>query len=837
MSKEDTTMKRISKDDPRFTAKALGERSEELDELEVALEDLTDFEETQALARELESEFGASEDDATLSAEQLKALEQVSREPKASKRPLLAFPQWTYGLAASIAIGGIIFVAFREPTVEPEFVFEMPKPVDRLDRPEPLDTVLGDSSKGVDSTVVRSSPLGYAQNEPELGESNTVFPETSIVVEAKEEVSPTIVLRDEIVPNVAEAMQEGEGIVNGDGRVQAYFDAGGARLSGDRNDSGAAITVVTQEFMEDVGGTGNAELLSYGGTDAGETRALGDFATSSEPLRMQRVFQQPIPAPKPAVPQPFQREGYDRIEENEFMSVLDNPLSTFSIDVDTASYANMRRMIESGTRPNPDAIRIEELINYFQYDYAQPDDETPFSVNVESAAAPWKSEHHLLRIGLKGLEIEKDERPAANLVFLVDVSGSMGSPNKLPLAQESLKLLVEQMGEQDRIAIVVYAGASGLSLPSTTANNQETIRHAIDNLRSGGSTNGGAGIQLAYKVAAEKFIEGGINRVVLCTDGDFNVGMTDDGSLTRLIETKAKSGVFFSAIGFGRGNYQDSKMEQLSNKGNGNYAYIDGKQEARKVFVDDMLGTLHTIAKDVKIQVDFNPAEIQAYRLIGYVNRKLAKEDFNDDKKDAGEIGAGHTVTALYEVVPTGVDFESRSVDASKYQRPSTEATNSKEWLTVKLRYKQPDGDTSSLLEVPFEGRNGRGFDAASDDFRFAASVAGFGMLLRDSERAGDLTMADVIDMARQSKGRDERGLRGDFVELARKARELVPAAMKTESTVIPQTGTPYVVKRGDTLSSIAREYGSRVDWIQDANQISSPRHLIVGRKLFIPQD
>lgn len=807
-------MKRISKDDPRFTAKALGERSEELDELEVASEDLDAFEEMQSLARELESEFEKGQEDAVLSDAQMEALESASRTAGAPKRSIIAFPQWTYGLAACVAIAGVSIVAFRNQTATPEYALERPS--------QPVGGESSETRRKATSAELggRLSQVETLQSASVPAEVDTAFRETIIVVEGKKETSPTIVLRNEVAPRVAEMRQDDASSADRD--QLRYFDSGGARgeperaqslpqiapsavaeseevfllspfsvdagdteafadtnsLAGTRlrgisppqlADGGASVTVVTGEFVRDVAMSDGSARLNY----TQPARALGTVTGSSDAMEATKSISRPAPMPIPMAPESFNREGYDRIEENDFLTVRDQPLSTFSIDVDTASYANMRRMIESGTRPNPDAIRIEELINYFQYDYPQPDGEAPFSVAVESAAAPWRPEHQLLRIGLQGLEMEKSERPAANLVFLIDVSGSMGSPNKLPLAQESLKLLVEQMGERDRIAIVVYAGASGLSLPSTTANNQETIRHAIDNLKSGGSTNGGAGIELAYKVAAEKFIEDGINRVILCTDGDFNVGMTDDGSLTRLIETKAKSGVFFSAIGFGRGNYQDSKMEQLSNKGNGNYAYIDGQQEARKVFVDDMLGTLHTIAKDVKIQVDFNPIEIQAYRLIGYVNRKLAKEDFNDDKKDAGEIGAGHTVTALYEVVPAGIEFDSRSVDASKYQRPASDATNSEEWLTVKLRYKQPDGDTSRLIEVPFEGRAGRAFDAASDDLRFAASVAGFGMLLRDSEHKGDLTMEEVVRMARDAKGQDDRGLRGDFVELARKAQDL----------------------------------------------------------------
>ena len=418
------------------------------------------------------------------------------------------------------------------------------------------------------------------------------------------------------------------------------------------------------------------QSLEDGGYQA--TSALAGRRLDSELQNISLALSVPPPSESPQnfrqIPDDsaFSREAYDRIVENVFKNPVDHPLSTFSIDVDTASYANVRRILNYGQLPPPDAVRIEELINYFPYDYAEPTDQTPFAVHVDAATALWKPEHRLVRIALQGQTIDTSDRPDANLVFLIDVSGSMRSTNKLGLVKQSFNLLVEQMEARDRIAVVVYAGASGLALPSTTANNQETIKHAIDNLQSGGSTNGGAGIELAYSVAQQHFIEEGINRVILCTDGDFNVGTTDRGSLTRLIEEKAKTGVFFSVLGFGVGNYQDATMEEFSNKGNGNYGYVDSIKEARKVFVDEMLGTLMTIAKDVKIQVEFNPTLVGAYRLIGYENRMLAKEDFNDDTKDAGEIGAGHSVTALYEIIPAGLAANATaSVDPLKYQNPA----------------------------------------------------------------------------------------------------------------------------------------------------------------------
>jgi len=469
------------------------------------------------------------------------------------------------------------------------------------------------------------------------------------------------------------------------------------------------------------------------------------------------------------------REGYALIEENGYKSARDVPLSTFSVDADTASYANTRRFIEGGRLPVPDAVRIEELVNYFRYDYQKPEKGALFSTHVSAASAPWSPERRLVRIALQGEVPEVEERPDANLVFLIDVSGSMNRPRKLPLVKESLNLLVSQLEARDRIAVVVYAGASGLALPSTTANNQETISHALDKLRAGGSTNGGAGIELAYKIAEKHFVKKGINRVILCTDGDFNVGVSNRGSLTRLIQKKAKSGVFFTALGFGMGNLQDDMLETLSNKGNGFYGYIDSRAEARKLFVEEMIGSLQTIAKDVKIQVEFNPSQVAAYRLIGYENRALNKEDFNNDKKDAGEIGAGHSVTAFYEVIPVGVEMDTPAVDPLKYQtNPDIQrrANASEEMLTVKLRYKEPDGDASSLIETPFVD-NGKAFEDADADFRFGASVVAFGMLLRNSEHLGNASFDWVIQTAGKTLASDPGGHRGAFLDLVGQAKNL----------------------------------------------------------------
>ncbi|MBK8856381.1 MAG: VWA domain-containing protein [Opitutaceae bacterium] len=481
-------------------------------------------------------------------------------------------------------------------------------------------------------------------------------------------------------------------------------------------------------------------------------------------------------------------EAYAYQAESGFMDAAQNPLSTFSIDVDTASYANVRRFLNQGRRPPVDAVRIEELVNYFPYHYAAPaasdrdaDGASPLAVAMEVASAPWAPEHRLVRIGLKGREVTMAARPAANLVFLLDVSGSMNQPNKLPLVKESMRLLIGKLRPEDRVAIVTYAGNSGLALPSTAVRQAAEILAAIAELSPGGSTNGAMGIHLAYDVAKANFISGGINRVILCTDGDFNVGVTSQGELTRLIGEKAKSGVFLTVLGFGMGNYKDSMLEQLADKGNGAYGYIDTKREAEKMLVEQVNGTLVTIAKDVKIQVEFNPAKVAGYRLIGYENRRLAKEDFNNDAVDAGEIGAGHTVTALYEIVSAGTQVPvAGAVDELKYQRvqPGTARgapeSASGELLTVKIRYKEPAGEQSLKREYPLNDA-GLGFAAASSDYKLAAAVAGFGMILRDSPFKGTTTLADVTAWAQAGLGDDAGGYRSEFVRLVKQAETIQP--------------------------------------------------------------
>jgi Ca-activated chloride channel family protein len=481
--------------------------------------------------------------------------------------------------------------------------------------------------------------------------------------------------------------------------------------------------------------------------------------------------QQPFGFKEENAPQAKQ-EAFAPIVESPFLRVAQEPLSTFSIDVDTASYANVRRFLNQGHRPPPDTVRIEEMLNYFPYNDPPPTGDVPFSVNVEIARCPWNAAHRLARIGLLGRPIDQNERPPSNLVFLLDVSGSMAPPNKLPLVKQSLRLLVENMGENDRVAIVVYAGASGLVLPSTSCLHKAEILSAIEQLQAGGSTNGGAGIQLAYDTAMAHKLDKGTNRVILATDGDFNVGVTNRAELIRLIEAKAKSGVFLSVLGFGMGNLKDSTLETLADKGNGHYAYIDTIREAQKVLVEEMGATLVTIAKDVKIQVEFNPARIGAYRLIGYEDRLLRNEDFNDDTKDAGEIGAGHHVTALYELVPAGLESKLANVDALKFQNAVVQNAAFPESFAVKLRYKRPNEDQSRLIERDVVD-GGLDYSQASEDFKFAAAVAGFGMLLRDSPSRGNLTYAGVMELGEASKGSDRSGYRSEFIELVRKAEAL----------------------------------------------------------------
>ncbi|MCC9641214.1 von Willebrand factor type A domain-containing protein [Rhodopirellula sp. JC740] len=558
---------------------------------------------------------------------------------------------------------------------------------------------------------------------------------------------------------------------------------------------------------------------------------IGDFAVAPVPVQMGRGQVElesvrrrmarselrstnelaPAPAivPAPTVPDIADGEGsgpgssgdkFDPITENEFRRVTEHPLSTFSIDVDTASYAKVRSYLQRGQLPRPDSVRIEELINYFDYQYTPPtaEDSAPFSSAMAVASCPWNEDNRLVRVGIQAKDIDRKERPRCNLVFLIDTSGSMKRPNKLPLVIEGMKLLLDQLKKNDRVAIVVYAGSSGLVLDSTPVKQKKKIVRALSALSAGGSTNGGAGLQLAYQTARENFIEDGVNRVILCSDGDFNVGVTGTDQLVAEATRQSKSGTELTVLGFGMGNHNDAMMERISNSGAGNYAFVDTIAEANKVLADQVAGTLFTVAKDVKIQIEFNPAVVSAYRLIGYENRILAKEDFNDDTKDAGEIGAGHRVTALYEIAPSGKLPSSIApdVDPLKYQpaenagaaeepatdkdageegasEQETDDAATKEILTLKIRHKPPQSDVSEKLTFPLVNES-QPFAEADRDFQFAAAVAGFGMQLRNSSHAGSWTMDDVISTAALAKGSDEHGLRAEFLELAETAKRLI---------------------------------------------------------------
>ena len=502
------------------------------------------------------------------------------------------------------------------------------------------------------------------------------------------------------------------------------------------------------------------------------------FESMSIPHRSQSTLREGYVAPMQS-PATFNTESYDPIEETDFRSPLVAPLSTFSIDVDTASYANVRRFLQRGQLPPADAVRIEELINYFSYADTPPTDSLedggdPFAVHMAQATAPWNAEHHLLRIALKGYEMPWAERPASNLVFLLDVSGSMNNAQKLPLVKDAMDMLIRRLDKRDQVAIVVYAGASGLVLPSTTANNHETIAHALENLKAGGSTNGGAGIELAYATAREHFIKGGNNRVILCTDGDFNIGQTNRSSLADKAEAAAAEGISLTVLGFGMHNYKDDMLETLSNKGKGSYAYIDSSAEARKVFLQDLPGNLFKIAKDVKIQVEFNPEQVVAYRLIGYENRRLKAEDFNNDAKKAGDIGPGHSIVALYEIVPRGTALKTGSVDPLRYQaQPVVDSKSDAEVATVKLRYKQPEGSESRLITSNVQSDAVVPFASSTEDFRFTAAVAAFGLRLASSEHISDYSYRQIESVAVNALGTDAGGHRSEFTDLVRKAESI----------------------------------------------------------------
>ncbi|HKK17263.1 MAG TPA: von Willebrand factor type A domain-containing protein [Opitutales bacterium] len=783
-------MMKISKTDPRLTAYALGE-IEDIEERHLIEEAVANDAELQAEVESIRSMgdllAGGLESEA---APEFSEFEKAKLEqaPEAKRSPMAVLISWPVVATAAAAVLALLFipqvglirfdaaadralseqgqsaadanggVRYRQLEVDipPELIEGTPQPI-KVPNLEP-------APKEAPRILVAES-RNEANNQQETREkieelskaSPPILQKPSIVVEnpAKREI-PAL----DIEVNVEEKSVYGRG-------------AGG--LAG-------GLSRVREQAAP--------ELNRFGYSVKGNESGASGAAVRSRPALDEPVVMRdslvpetnaPRPRPKPAGDKDWNTESYDPIEDTDFRSPLVAPLSTFSIDVDTASYANVRRFLNQGQLPPADAVRIEELINYFNYSDAAPAESLeeggdPFAVHMAQATAPWNPEHRLMRIALKGYEMPWAERPASNLVFLLDVSGSMSSQNKLPLVKEAMQLLIRRLDERDRVAIVVYAGASGLVLPSTTANNTETIEHALDNLKAGGSTNAGAGIDLAYKVAREHFIEDGNNRVILCTDGDFNVGRTNRGELTRIADEQAGGGISLTILGFGMGNYKDDMLEDLSNKGKGSYAYVDSRAEARKVFLEDLASNIFKIAKDVKIQVEFNPEQVQAYRLIGYENRRLKAEDFNNDRKKAGDIGPGHSVVAFYEIVPVGGEFGLPRVDKLRYRKKSDAEVAPGEVATVKLRYKRPDAETSRLITQTAHSEDLREFAAANDDFRFGAAVAAFGLKLRDSETIGTFGYPEIERITTGALGGDSGGHRSEFTDLVRKAGELSKA-------------------------------------------------------------
>jgi Ca-activated chloride channel family protein len=617
----------------------------------------------------------------------------------------------------------------------------------------------GNPIEGV-AIVVKGTKIGTATDSAGSFKLSNISGNNKLVVSAVAFTTLEVAIRNKKMLNIVlhRSSQMLDEVV-----VTAYAQQRNSAIYGSRSSSFTTGLNYNQQLQGAVSGVMIRGLASNWSANAGTF----NYSTNKKQLNGTRGIADTS----------FDREGYDEIVENPFLKAKDNPLSTFSIDVDAASYSNVRRFLNEDQLPPAGAVRIEEMINYFTYDYPQPKNEEPFNVNMEVSSCPWNAKHELVLIGLQGRKIPSQNLPAANLVFLIDVSGSMDEANKLPLVQSSLKLLVDQLRPQDKVAIVVYAGNAGLVLPSTPGDKKMAIKTAINNLEAGGSTAGGEGIKLAYKIAKDNFIKDGNNRVILCTDGDFNVGVSSDAGLIDLVENERKSGVFLTVLGYGMGNYQDVKMQKLADKGNGNHAYIDNLKEANKVLVKEAGGTLYTIAKDVKLQIEFNPTKVQGYRLIGYENRILAKEDFNDDTKDAGELGSGHTVTALYEIIPAGVKAdELKSVDELRYAQPKddnfSESSFGDELMYVKLRFKKPDADVSKMVDFPLDDKI-TSINRTSDNFRFAAAVAQFGMLLRNSKFKGDASFDTVTELAKYALGKDAEGYRKEFLQLVEKAADI----------------------------------------------------------------
>jgi Ca-activated chloride channel family protein len=814
----------INPDDPKWTAYVLGECDEtERAEIELLLKT---SEEARALIEEITLATASMKEELSAMAPLMMTPEQRAAIRDAAKpaprRWLEVFPmKWGLGLAAAAVLTLTVWVGFRTTATEQTGKVAQNVAVDE----SKVAGVTAPSSESAEPKAAEPKTLSEKMRAgaKELKKEQTTpvtgavsvdneTPVLSRIAEtqqdlkklSRESLENSNTLRDGISVNgLSQGVAAGAppppppAAVTAPVQIQTRSGTNTFAGSAAQGQQGQQAGQAQQGQQGQAGGAGGGRGGGRGGAPATGPGVAGGVAggvIGGVFIETRTGAAPPPPAPPPPPPAALSvggridrvnapapnTEAYDRVVDNPFVRTTQETLATFSIDVDTASYANVRRFLNQNQLPPRDAVRIEEMINYFNYDYAQPTGNAPIAPNMEVAATPWNPTNRLVRIGVKAHEVNANRRPPSNLVFLIDVSGSMNSPERLPLVKAGLNMLVERLGENDLVSIVVYAGNSGLVLGPTSGMRKEVIRQAIDSLRPGGSTNGASGIQLAYSQATLNFLKGGVNRVILMTDGDFNVGVTNQGDLTRLIEEKAKSGVFLSVLGFGMGNLKDSTMEKLADQGNGNYAYIDSLNEARKVLVEEMSGTLVTVAKDVKIQVDFNPAKVEAYRLIGYENRVLRTEDFNNDAKDAGDMGAGHTVTALFEVVPKGGEVPGPSIDPSKYTQPVAAAAanprnagaSSNELLTLRVRYKEPDSDRSTRMDVPLVDR-GNTFARATTDFRFAASVAEFGMILRDSPYKGSSRTDSVLDIAGSSQGQDRNGYRKEFISLVQKARNL----------------------------------------------------------------
>ena len=791
----------ILPDDPKLTAYALGElEGDERAAVEAALRQRPDLRavvaDIRALAGRLEGALAQEAADPGSAAAPAPTRAATAYDPYArvngsrhsTGRKLLQFPQVYYVVGGLAAACFAVIVALNPP--EPRQAAARTYREIHLGPPAtPLESASATAPAEVTSAqmsqmVVPAPPeIHIPQITVGTNEAASVTPSES----STPAPPPALESRSAPVAVAGRTSGVGQDLAQGSARPQPEPGRAAAaqnNLPTQTNAAGETVVVldrVTVTADRDASATSTLSSRTSSISSVVSSDTFGHL--SSGPASRARGLERRLPDPPPGAEfAPRNTESYDLIRDNDFLGATQNPLSTFSIDVDTASYAILRRFINQGTRPPRDAVRIEEMLNAFRYSYAPPKGRDPFAASIEVAAAPWAPTHRLVRIGLKAREVPAAERPVANLVFLLDVSGSMDAPNKLPLLKEALRLLVGRLRPDDRVAIVTYAGNTGLALPSTPARRRHDILAAIDALKAGGSTNGAMGIHLAYDIAKANYASQGINRVILCTDGDFNVGVSSPGELSRLIEEKARTNVFLTALGFGMGNYKDSTLEQLANRGNGTYGYIDSRAEAQKLLVEQASGTLMTVAKDVKVQVEFNPAKVASYRLIGYENRLLRKEDFNNDSVDAGEIGAGHTVTALYEVVPATAATRAATpplVDELKYVgRHATvkEEPASEELLTVKIRYKHPDGIMSRRLEFPLVDR-GLSFESASPEFQYAAAVASFGMLLRDSPYKGETSIGQVLAWAGASSeriGADPAGQRAEFIDLVRRAEPLL---------------------------------------------------------------